>query len=163
MKISGEDLRAAHLPQAMLHYFRRKLPQVSESELLVRIEETLKFLMTSRFCTSSIPVTQEIDDVWHYWILQTQEYETLCRALPGGDFIHHSSNAYLVFADPEVGTDWNVRADVEMLAIYVANFGPFTADRAKYWRLAEFLIDKQGWELDELNGWLCSARLAHSA
>ena len=141
MIISGEDLRAVYLPPPMLHYFRRKLSDLCEEELLARVEEALKFLTIARFCTSAIPVTKEIDDVWHYWILQTQQYEALCRALPGGEFIHHSSNAYLEYDDPEISANWNVRADVEMLAIYVANFGPLAASRVQYWRLAVFLLE----------------------
>jgi hypothetical protein len=154
MTISGENLRAAYLTAPMMHYFRKKLAEVAEDELLARIEEALKYLAISQYCKSAIPVTREIDDIWHYWILQTQEYEQLCRALPGGEFIHHSSNDYLEYGDPEIGARWDMRADVEMLAIYVANFGPFVASRVRYWHLAAFLIDKRGWSLDELNQWL---------
>jgi hypothetical protein len=163
MMLSGEDLRAVYLPPSMLHYFHRKLPDLSEDELLARVEEALKFLAIARFCTSAIPVTKEIDDIWHYWILQTQEYEALCRALPGGEFIHHSSNAYLEYEDPEISTNWNVRADVEMLAIYVANFGPFSANRIRFWSLPAFLIEKRGWSLDDLNHWLFREAPAHVA
>ncbi len=152
--ITGEDLRAAYLTAPMMHYFRKKLAEVADDDLLARIEEALKYLAISRYCRSAIPVTREIDDIWHYWILQTQEYEQLCRVLPGGEFIHHSSNDYLEYGDPEIGARWDMRADVEMLAIYVANFGPFVASRVRYWHLAAFLIDKRGWSLHELNQWL---------
>ena len=83
--ITGEDLRAAYLTAPMMHYFRKKLAEVADDDLLARIEEALKYLAISRYCRSAIPVTREIDDIWHYWILQTQEYEQLCRVLPGGD------------------------------------------------------------------------------
>jgi len=153
MAITEQDLRIAYLTSPMLQYFRKKLPEVAEDELLVRIEEALKFLAIVQCCTSPIPVVKEIDEIWHFWILQTQEYEQLCQALPGGKFIHHSSNAYLEFFDPNIGTVLNLQADVEMLATYVANFGSFTARRAKYWHLAAYLIEKRR-SVDYLNDWL---------
>jgi hypothetical protein len=158
MPITGNDLRAAYLTPPMLHYFRKKLLDISEDELLIRIEETLKFLTIAHFSSSAIPVIREIDDIWHYWILQTQEYEELCRVLPSGKFIHHSSNAYLGFFDPNIGDRLDLHADVKMLAIYVANFGPFAENRAKYWHLPAFLIGKRGWSVHELNDWLSSTR-----
>lgn len=154
--ITGNDLRAAYLTSPMLYYFRKKLPDISEKELLIRIEETLKFLTIAHFSSSAIPVVREIDDVWHYWILQTQEYEDLCRALPSGEFIHHSSNAYLGFFDPTIGDRLDLHADVRMLAIYVTNFEPFSENRAKYWQVPAFLIEKRGWSVNKLNGWLLS-------
>lgn len=44
-----------------------------------------------------------------------------------------------------------------MLATYVLNYGPFRKDRIKYWRLAAHLVDKCGWSVRQLNGWLASA------
>ena len=38
---------------------------------------------------------KEVDEIWHYWILETQQYEALCLSLPIPGFIHHSSNAFL--------------------------------------------------------------------
>jgi hypothetical protein len=162
MTITGKDLRAAYLAPPMLHYFRKKLAEIAEDELLARIEEALKFLAISQYCKSAIPVTREIDEIWHYWILQTAQYEQLCLALPGSEFIHHSSNAYLEYEDPGIGARWDIRADVEMLAIYRANFGPFIASRVKYWHMAAFLIDKRGWSLEELNQWLLAGPKAET-
>jgi hypothetical protein len=152
--ITDQQLRAAYLDEPMLGYFRRKLPDVAESDLLVRIEETIKFLFIADECTGAIPVTREIDDVWHYWILQTQEYARLCESLPAGEFIHHCSNDYLVYFDPSVGQEDDLANGVRMLALYVENFGPFVADRAKYWRLAALLMSKFAWSMEELNDWL---------
>jgi hypothetical protein len=156
MFVSGTELRHAYLSSAMLHYFRKKLANLSENELRVRLEETLKFLALARFCTGPIPISSEIDEIWHYWILQTQQYRQVCCFLPGGEFLHHSSNAYIECFDPEVGSRDNLRSDVLMLATYVANFGPFEHDRFKYWMLARHLIENCGWTLNELNSWLAS-------
>jgi hypothetical protein len=138
----------------MLHYFRRKFPSLPELELHTRIEETLKFLAIAKYCSGAIPVSREIDDVWHYWILQTQEYKTLCCCLAGGEFIHHTSNSYVEYFDKDIGKHDNLQLDIKMLATYVANYGPFEESRVKYWLLASHLVEKCGWEIQQLNEWL---------
>ena len=45
---------------------------------------------------------------------------------------------------------------VRMLALYVQNFGPFTADRTRYWRYASHLTERCGWSVEDLNEWLLS-------
>src|SRR5262249_26775048 len=99
MTISGSELRQALLEPGMEYYLRAKLPELPLEELHARIEETLRFLYLSSECVGDIPVTREIDDIWHLLILQTAEYETLCSRLPGGKFIHHSSNHFLAYFD----------------------------------------------------------------
>lgn len=157
MAITGRQLRETLLGPAMLHYFGKKLPDLAPAELEARVEETLKFLAIARFCSGPIPVTREIDDVWHYWILQTEEYQRLCAALPGGEFIHHSSNDYLEYADSEIAARDNVANDVKALADYVRNFGPFQESRVRYWAYASHLLRRLGWSVDDLNDWLASA------
>ena len=155
--VTGQQLRAAYLDEPMLGYFGRKLADVAEPDLLVRIDELLKFLFIAGECAGSIPVAREIDEVWHYWILQTQQYSRLCELLPAGEYIDHCSNDYLVHFDPSVGEDDDLEDGVRMLALYVENFGPFHADQAKYWRLAAHLISKYGWSIEALNDWLMSS------
>jgi hypothetical protein len=152
--ITNAQLRQEYLDEPMLGYFRRKFADVAEEELLARIEEALKFLFISEQCDRSIPVTQEIDDIWHAWILQTQEYVVLCSRLPAREFIHHSSNDYLVSFDPQVGERNNLECDVRMLAAYVAHFGGFTGDRVRHWKLAASLVAGLGWSVEALNDWL---------
>ena len=159
--IAGEDLRNALLTPQMLQYFRRKFPQVPDGELEVRLEESLKFLNIAVFCRGNIPVSQEIDDIWHYWILQTREYARLCTRLQGNRFIHHSSNAYDDGTDA-AGRHHDVEQDVVMLATYVLNYGPFEARRTRYWTFANHLLTDLGMSLDQLNDWLNSA-LARTA
>jgi hypothetical protein len=136
-------------------YFERKLPEVTEAEVVVRIEETLKFLNMAVFCHGNIPVSQEIDDMWHLWILETREYETLCALLEGRRFIHHSSNVYAACAGEGASALENdFEHDVATLANYVLNYGPFEADRIRYWPLAAHLVQTCGMRLEQLNAWL---------
>jgi len=154
MTITGHQLCDVYLSAPMLHYFRKKFSCLTEAELRARIEETLKFLAIASDCSGAIPVSRDIDEVWHFWILQTQEYEALCLSLPGGKFIHHTSNDYIEYFDEDVGKHNNFRLDVKMLATYVANYGPFEESRVKYWLLASHLIEERGWDIQQLNDWL---------
>lgn len=152
--MTDRSLSAALVDAPMSHYFRRKFADVPDEELDRRIEETLRFLFISHECHGSIPVSKAIDEVWHAWILQTQEYVALCDKLPTGRYIHHSSNDYLSFFDPLVGERDGLEDDVRMLALYVANFGPFDACRATHWRLANHFLQRCGWSVSDLNDWL---------
>jgi len=153
METAG-PLSAALLDAPMAHYFRRKFAELSEDELTCLIEETLRFLFISHECRGSIPVSKDVDEIWHAWILQTQEYMALCEKLPTGRYIHHSANDYLSFFDPLVGTHDGLEQDVKMLALYVANFGPFDERRARHWLLARHLLQRCRWSASELNSWL---------
>lgn len=44
-----------------------------------------------------------------------------------------------------------------MLATYVTNYGPFEANRVKYWLLAAHLVQGYGWSVQQLNDWLTSS------
>jgi hypothetical protein len=55
-----------------------------------------------------------------------------------------------------VGDRNDLTQEVKMLALYVANFGPFEAGRTKYWLLANHLLERRGWSVQQLNEWLLS-------
>lgn len=151
---SQQRLSSALLDAAMRNYFRRKFAGVPEAELERRIEEALRFLFISHECKGSIPVSRDIDDIWHAWILQTQEYFALCERLPAGRYVHHSSNDYLRHFDPHIGEQEDLHEAVRMLALYVANFGPFDERSAGHWRLVQHMISRWGWTLAQINDWL---------
>lgn len=153
---SERSLSAVFLDEAMAHYFKCKFSSLPDDELEMRIEETLRFLFISHECSGAIPVSKDIDEVWHAWILQTQEYVQLCEQLPTRRYIHHSSNDYLSFFDPLVGERGELEQDVRMLALYVANFGPLDERRATHWLLARHLLLRQNWSIADLNQWLLS-------
>lgn len=155
MAISNECLLAAFLPPRMACYFAKKLPALDAAERRIRIEETLKFLNIAVYCRGNIPVTRDIDDIWHLWILETQEYERLCGLLQGRRFIHHSSNAYIDCGDEAAWTpEQELEEKLAALAMYVHNYGPFEPERIRYWKFAAWLVDDCGWSVEQLNGWL---------
>ena len=137
-------------------YFEKKLPDVPPAEVGIRIEEALKFLNMATYCHGNIPVSKEIDDIWHLWILETREYDKLCSLLHGRQFVHHSSNAFAACADGDGEVPQNdLDEEVAMLANYVLNYGPFEEERIKYWPFAAHLVNS-GFTVDQLNDWLQS-------
>jgi hypothetical protein len=150
--ITGDALRRAFLNPQMEHYFQKKLAPLPPEEVELRIDELLKFLNLAVHKDGPTPVSREIDDVWHYWVLQTVEYASLCSKLPGGLFVNHSSNDYEEFVVLDVKTKApDPLAMMSFLGAYVKNFGPFEADRVTHWPFATRLMDLLGWSLDELN------------
>lgn len=153
--ITNEQLRAAFVSPAMKFYFDRKLAPLASDEVDARVEELLKYLNMAAFSHGGIPFNDEIDDVWHLWIMQTKEYALLCHKLQGSKFIHHSSNEYEAFSDPEVKTrPMEIQRAVGMLRSYVMNYGPFAEDRVRYWPMATQLMQRLGWSVQRLNEWL---------
>lgn len=161
MPITNQQLTGAFLNPQMKCYFEKKLSALSSAEVGVRVEETLKFLNMATYFHCNIPVSKEIDDIWHYWILETREYEILCSKLQGRRFIHHSSNDYLACHCDDIQPNSNgLEQEVAMLATYVLNYGPFEKDRVKYWLFAAHLVDNHGWSVEQVNDWLSSAVVA---
>jgi hypothetical protein len=155
--VTGQQLRDSYLTPQMECYFRSKLPGTPESEVRIRIEEALKFLHMSSQIRGSIPVTRDIDEIWHLWILETQEYARLCASIPGSGFIHHRSDAFAQCcgASP-ADLDNDIEEDAGALANYVLNYGPFEPARVRFWRLADYLTSQGGMTVADLNSWILS-------
>ncbi|GHF51738.1 hypothetical protein GCM10010218_36730 [Streptomyces mashuensis] len=98
-----------------------------------------------------LPVEQEIDEIWHYLILQTREYRALCEErLPGRFFVHHRSVAY----EDHVGGEDRERAVEEALRwipLYCAAFGPFDEGALPHWTVVRFLHERMGMPLAEIS------------
>jgi hypothetical protein len=153
--ISNEELRNAFLTPNMRYYLHKKLAPTAPEEVDIRIEELLKYLNMSIFSNGDIPFNGEIDDVWHFWIMETREYFALCDKLHGRKYIHHSSNVFQEFSNPDIKSK---KPDFDhiigVLVAYVLNYGPFEEARVKYWPLAERIMLDSNWDIHQLNGWL---------
>jgi hypothetical protein len=73
---------------------------------MVLIVECLKYLyISSVYGGGFIPVSLEIDEVWHKMILQTRYCAKLCEDLPGRRFIHHETLPFAVYSGDRDDTD----------------------------------------------------------
>ncbi|MFI9240644.1 hypothetical protein [Streptomyces sp. NPDC053079] len=97
-----------------------------------------------------LPVEQDIDEIWHYLILQTREYRLLCEErLPGGFFIHHRSIAYEEYQQ-EPGREQALEEALRWIPLYVREFGPFDEGALPHWTIVRFLHQQMDMSLQEI-------------
>ncbi|UZJ32643.1 hypothetical protein [Streptomyces endophytica] len=97
-----------------------------------------------------LPVEQDIDEIWHYLILQTREYRALCeQRLPGGYFIEHRSIAYEDYQQ-EPGREQVLEEALRWIPLYCAEFGPFDEGALPHWTIVRFLHEQLGMPLADI-------------
>jgi hypothetical protein len=155
--ISIESLKAllcARLyREAVEHAAQHRGTDIAEAER--QLIECLRYLYLVSAHPASLrgqflPVEQEIDDVWHYLILQTREYQTLCEErLPGRFFIHHRS---LPFGEhrQEATREQRIEAALRWLPLYRDTFGAMDEHALPYWTMAKFLHGQMGLSLQQI-------------
>ncbi|CAM5626979.1 hypothetical protein SRIMM317S_04927 [Streptomyces rimosus subsp. rimosus] len=77
-----------------------------------------------------LPVEQDIDEIWHYLILQTREYRQFCEErLPGRFFIEHRSIGYEDYQQ-EPGREQAIEASPALDTAVRAGVRPLRRGRA---------------------------------
>lgn len=97
-----------------------------------------------------LPVEQEIDEIWHYLILQTAEYRELCARLPGGFFVEHRSISYSEYQE-EPPREQAASEALRWIPLYQNEFGPFDEGALPHWTMIRFLHTELGMSLDEIS------------
>ena len=59
------------------------MPAVETRTLTLWAAELLKYLILVQFSPGRILFGKDIDNLWHFWILQTREYAQLCKEPAG--------------------------------------------------------------------------------
>ncbi|MFF2807420.1 hypothetical protein ACFVT2_09570 [Streptomyces sp. NPDC058000] len=155
--ISVEDLRdllGAPLHTEVIAHFEEKTG--APREFVARqVTECLRYLyLVSRYRDRLsglfLPVEQDIDEIWHYLILQTREYRALCeQRLPGGYFIEHRSIGYEAYQQ-EPGREQALDEALRWIPLYCREFGPFDEDALPHWTIVRFLHQRMGLSLAEI-------------
>ena len=97
-----------------------------------------------------LPVEQEIDEIWHYLILQTRPYRELCeQGLPGGFFIEHRSLAFSSYHQEPSRTQL-IEEALRWLPLYQGTFGPFDENALPHWTMVRFLHEQLGLSLSDI-------------
>ena len=111
----------------MLAHLSKKLAKLPAYDIDLRVQELLKFLaLAGRIEAGPLPISPELDELWHLFILETQEYASICAKL--GNFIHHTETDT---KPPDEQTQGN--ADLQFAVFYVQEFNPFSPDICIYW------------------------------
>lgn len=137
-RISSDDLRellGTALHAEVVTYFDDK--SAAPREFVERqVTECLRYLYLvsrhhDRLGGLFLPVEQDIDEIWHYLILQTREYRALCEErLPGQFFIEHRSIAYEDYQQ-EPGREQALEEALRWIPLYCQEFGPFDEGRCR--------------------------------
>lgn len=152
--ITNKQLLKKYLSPYMEEYFYKKIPDEDKEVIKFKISELLKFLILCEHGRGDIPVSREIDEIWHLWILQTPQYYELSEALPHGRYIHHSSNDYDDGVKSNYSEEELVNMQISYLVSYVINFGNFTLTTIKFWPMSQNLMTAMNFTVDELNQYL---------
>lgn len=163
--ISDDALLRRFVSPQMMSYFQLKMPELGRDVLTRRVCELLKFLILVRFSPGRILFGKEVDEIWHFWILQTRQYAELCRKLPGKSFRHHSSTTYdqCLASPPRQDVGEAVERIVSFFISYYRNFGPLAEDRIECWPTLRQVMQEAGWDLVGLNDFLREQALARAA
>lgn len=152
--ITNAELLKNYLTHEMEMYFYKKFKNEPQEYVKLKICELLKFLALSHHTAGNIPFNDEIDEVWHLWILQTVQYRELMDKLPGKKFINHCSNDYPAKHDQDDEVELNNQ--ISFLVSYLSNFGNFTPDTVLFWPFLNVLMKAFSLDLDQLNTHLLS-------
>ena len=154
--ISDQEILKTYVTHQMMSYFQTKVPMLSYGALSLRICELLKYLVLVQFSPGRILFGKEIDEIWHYWILQTRQYAQLCEKLPGHTFHHHSSRDYQDSADAadSVSIASALQRAISFFVSYYRNFGPMTDDRLVCWPPLQQIAKEAEWDIKDLNAFL---------
>jgi hypothetical protein len=151
---SDEYILETYLPKPMEQYFLKKLPALDRAELLVQIVELIKGLTLMDANRGGVLFADCIDTIWHYWILQTEQYAQLCSALSHGRFRHHSSVDYPLPESENLDERRELNRRVAFFVSYVRAFGAMEAHRLRYWPSLELLMSTLHWDLPKMNTYL---------
>jgi hypothetical protein len=152
---TAEELLGPALHEEVVRHFTAEPDAPSASVVRHQVRECLRYLYLvsrhpDRLGGLFLPVEQDIDEIWHYLILQTREYRDLCeRRLPGGHFIHHRSISYDAYQKAP-GREAVAEEALRWIPLYTAAFGPFDADALPHWTIVRFLHDELGMSLQEI-------------
>lgn len=150
-----EELLGPALHEEVVRHFTAKPEAPSPSVVGHQVRECLRYLYLvsrhpDRLGGLFLPVEQDIDEIWHYLILQTREYRDLCeQRLPGGHFIHHRSISYDAYQESP-GREAAAEEALRWIPLYTAAFGPFDAEALPHWTIVRFLHDELGMSLGEI-------------
>ncbi len=155
---SADDLKRLlgdALHTEVMRYFCDKAPDTPQEFVERQVTECLRYLyLVSRYRDRLsglfLPVEQDIDEIWHYLILQTREYRALCEErLPGRFFINHRSIAYEDYQE-EPGREQALEEALRWIPLYCREFGPFDAGALPHWTMVRFLHEQMGISLTDI-------------
>ena len=149
--ITFSALIKKHPGSGMKQQLNKVFSDLNPDEINIRMAEFLKFIYIQSMKDGGfIPVTAEIDQIWHEYILQTRAYQSLCMDLPGGEFIHHQTITLSEYSKNHNRIDV-IKGMLDWIPDYCSCFGEFTEQTAPYWIIVDFLSKELHLTLSQIN------------
>ena len=157
--ISADDLKGLlgeTLHTEVVQHFHDRSPEYGRDFVERQLTECLRYLYLvsrhqDRLSGLFLPVEQDIDEIWHYLILQTREYRAFCEErLPGGFLIEHRSVSYENY-QREPGREQALGEALRWIPLYCQEFGPFDPGALPHWTIVRFLHQHMGLSLTEIS------------
>ena|ERR1039457_3659964 len=140
------ELRTALLSKRMAAHLHNKLSVMGSARIELMIDEFLRFIsLATKVDPGYLPISQDIDDLWHEYILETREYELLCAHM--GQYIHHSGMP----SESDCECDAPLVTDLSFIVGYVLNFEAISEQTCIFWPATERLMRHLCLDLAELN------------
>lgn len=145
------ELIKKHPSPLMYKHLCKIFSDFDQDEINIRIQEFLKFIYIQSMQDGGfIPVSDDVDQIWHEYILQTREYQALCTDLPGGKFVHHQTITLAEYSSHYNRVDV-VKSMLNWIPNYYLYFGEFTEKTAHYWMIVDFLSKELNLTLQQIN------------
>ncbi|MFH9727092.1 hypothetical protein ACH4M4_29620 [Streptomyces sp. NPDC017254] len=156
--LSADDIKnllGDALYAEVVRYSMDRTPDAPREFVERQVTECLRYLyLVSRYRERLsglfLPVEQDIDEIWHYLILQTREYRALCEErLPGRFFVEHRSIAYEEYQEGP-GREQALEEALRWIPLYREEFGPFDEGALPHWTMVRFLHDQMNLSLADI-------------
>lgn len=121
-------------------------------KLSTALRETVRFLYLAAHSPRTLffPGDKLMDDLWHALVVETMDYQDLCKRLRPGSFVHHSGVPFLEYASER--TDEEVHEEqCSWLASYISNFGSIEEESAIHLNLVQSLANRINGDLESVN------------
>ncbi|MFF7455445.1 hypothetical protein [Kitasatospora sp. NPDC008115] len=157
-RVTAEDLRALlgeDLHTEVVAYTAARTG-VTPADAERQVTECLRYLYLvsshrEELAGLFLPVEQDIDEIWHYLILQTREYRALCEErLPGRFFVHHRGIPYESYQE-EPGREAAAEQALRWIPLYCREFGPFDEGALAHWTIVRYLHEELDMSLEEIS------------
>jgi hypothetical protein len=135
------DISGSKLFDITCSYFNTK---AVDRQIKTKYLECLKYLfLVSKYYDKLegkfMPLTQDVDEIWHFIIIQTRQYMELCNRLPGNFFLHHQSLSFDSYIAKDISRQDSIKEMLMWIPLYIDNFGCFNLKTGKYWKIVRYL------------------------
>jgi hypothetical protein len=118
-----------HVSDNLFALVSRRLPNLPVLTLQMQVGELLKFLeLAANSDARWLPISEELDAVWHAFILETREYAALCAQ--AGHFVHHTSMSPRLDCESR---QQQLDDDLQFVVAYLRRFGEFPEAALPLW------------------------------